>query len=253
MLACKYACPGALAVVAVLAVLAAVLLRFQHTQLEEVVPDSLAADRQALPTEPSPGPGGSSPNRVVTPVGPNGQGATPNSAPRGGGAGGGAATTGADPFTDSEAGRCDGPHVRSQQGRRQKIKQKDHPLLFQPAGAPLATSAGLVHLDCRGQWGNNLGQYAVARVIADELGFGLKVCPSLLDKNWKGGHIFPGIVQRAAAAQASGAPALPKIEYGKHAYEVEKILADHSPRVRWQANSSGPRVPHQPCIHCCPS
>ena len=98
---------------------------------------------------------------------------------------------------------------------RRKRKKKEYGSVSAIYDTPeqIAGRKGYIHLDCRGQWGNHLGQYAVARIVAEELNFGLWVCPTLLDANWKKGHIFPRLGELAFdETQMKG---LEEIEYGK--------------------------------------
>jgi len=44
------------------------------------------------------------------------------------------------------------------------------------ATAVIRGRRGVVVLECPGQWGNKLGAYILARIVAEELGWGLEVC-----------------------------------------------------------------------------
>lgn len=131
------------------------------------------------------------------------------------------------PFDASNPERC--ASAVQHQGKRRRLK--DNTVIARVHEEPGVVEArkGLVKLDCRGQWGNHLGQYAVARVIAEELNFGLQVCPRMLDDNWKKGHVFPNLLERAYNEES--AKGLKKIEYGTHSYNVQTILEDPTPRV----------------------
>ena len=53
---------------------------------------------------------------------------------------------------------------------------------------------GVVVLDCRGQLGNRLGQYVIARLIADTLNFGLVICNELEKINKAKSYVFPNML-----------------------------------------------------------
>ena len=101
-------------------------------------------------------------------------------------------------------------------------------LLQQTPAKVVAQRRGLVKLDCRGQWGNRITEYAAARVLAEELNFGLIVCPILLDENFNKGAIFPGI--EPLAYDTNLIAGLPSETEKGHAYDVLGLLADRTPR-----------------------
>jgi hypothetical protein len=138
------------------------------------------------------------------------------------------------PYGADNAARCATAEYRH--GMRRKLKGKKGELVYAAVTAGIVSSAdaiesrrGHVHLDCRGQWGNHLGQYAVARVVAEELNFGLTVCPTLLDANWKKGHIFPGLGE--IPFEKENSKGLEQIEFGKHSYHVKELLQNTTPRI----------------------
>eukprot|EP00040_Diaphanoeca_grandis_P026793 m.150555 g.150555 ORF g.150555 m.150555 type:complete len:466 (+) comp30732_c0_seq3:1707-3104(+) len=93
----------------------------------------------------------------------------------------------------------------------------------------ISKTTGLVKLDCRGQWGNRLGQYIVARIVAEQMHFGLEVNKDLLDENWRKGHIFPGMI--GIPYNKKGNANLPLEKLGKHTYDFESIFRDQAPRT----------------------
>jgi hypothetical protein len=138
------------------------------------------------------------------------------------------------PFSNSWTERCKGPETSYRQGHRRKLKRKTDYVAVsrsQDTTDIVEHRVGQVHLDCRGQWGNWLGQYAIARIVADKLNFGLDVCPMLLDKNWQKGHIFPGLVELGVDMSKLDNGQVPTIELGKHAYNVRKMLTNSTPRI----------------------
>lgn len=132
------------------------------------------------------------------------------------------------PYPAVHPERCASAEYRH--GMRRKRKKKEYGSVSAIYDSPdqIAARKGYVHLDCRGQWGNHLGQYAVARIVAEELNFGLWVCPTLLDENWKKGHIFPQLGE--LAFDAASMQGLEEVDYGKHAYHLPEMVHNSTPR-----------------------
>eukprot|EP00039_Didymoeca_costata_P006147 m.87814 g.87814 ORF g.87814 m.87814 type:complete len:418 (-) comp13129_c2_seq8:96-1349(-) len=132
-------------------------------------------------------------------------------------------------FSDGDGARCqDAVYIH---GKRRKLPETASLYMKKEDPEVVEGRAGFVKLDVRGQWGNHLGQYAVARIVAEELNFGLRVAHSMLDANWKKGHIFPDVVNLEAALTDKDLQALPTRTFGKHSYDVKAILADSTPRL----------------------
>lgn len=110
----------------------------------------------------------------------------------------------------------------------QDYSELEDPLLSRSKGAASMT-AGMVLLDVRGQWGNMLGQYVFARLVADKLNFGLTVNSKMLYENWQKGHIFLNINNIGFNATLN--KPLQHIDYGKHATNFTAIVADKTPRT----------------------
>jgi hypothetical protein len=88
---------------------------------------------------------------------------------------------------------------------------------------------GVVQLDCRGQWGNRITEYVVARIVAEELGWGLYLCPILAGEVVGSGQIFPNL--HGIPFNASKMANLPRVSFYGHRYPVQSLVADSTPRV----------------------
>lgn len=91
------------------------------------------------------------------------------------------------------------------------------------------TRKGLVYLDCHGQWGNRIGEYVVARAVAEELDYGLQICPVMLQDNYMHGSVFPNVV--GLDYNVDAVKDLPLLRWSGHRYPVSEILAEQRPRV----------------------
>ena len=105
-----------------------------------------------------------------------------------------------------------------------------NPFAEKPRDAPemIAARHGVVELTCVGRWGNRLGEYILARIIAEGLNFGLRTCPELADQLAKEGHILPNAV--GLDYNQTAMAALPREVYKGHRYPVHDMLRDATPR-----------------------
>eukprot|EP00911_Craspedida_sp_UC1_P002338 UC1_evm1s1758 len=92
---------------------------------------------------------------------------------------------------------------------------------------------GVVELSCHGQWGNRLGEYAAARLLADKLGFGLRLCPVLLEQYIRWGQPLPranGLAWRGTV-NTSYAETLARIRYKSRSLPFSEMMTDNKPRI----------------------
>lgn len=96
---------------------------------------------------------------------------------------------------------------------------------------PVAGSHPLpvLHPFGRAQWGNKLGSYAVARMVAEALGWGLEVCESLRHDLAFRGNVLPDV--RGIAYDRSLLEQLPMERHDGFYYPVADMIADTTPRV----------------------
>jgi len=130
------------------------------------------------------------------------------------------------PFPSRRLDRC--KHFKFAHGRVRALK--DYSVLQATTDSVVQNKrTGLVHLICRGQWGNRIGEYVFSRLLADELGFGLRIEGGLLDENWKKGHLFPGMAEIPYNVRANAA--LPKEAFTSHSINLSVVVADRTPRT----------------------
>lgn len=92
-----------------------------------------------------------------------------------------------------------------------------------------AARRGLVVFHCRGRFGNYLGEYVIARLLAEHLNFGLQVCDKFLHFLFHKGNVFPNLTPLAFDPERMAG--LPEVKYKTHGYPLARIFNDSTPRI----------------------
>ncbi|EGD72227.1 hypothetical protein PTSG_00248 [Salpingoeca rosetta] len=98
-----------------------------------------------------------------------------------------------------------------------------------PAATAEPSQTGVVLMHCHGQFGNRLGEYTIARIVAETRRWPLVMCDVFKQELFSKGLIFPFAVDHPIDLAAFDQ--LPVDTQAGHNYDFDELLRDPTPRV----------------------